>query len=116
MSSFTVARLVSMVRQSTPTAAVTSTDSQWISEEKTVRSHPCPILAFQVWTDKFQVSLRCFSLDAVQISPRFPSRGLLDGPRVEDVDPVRKAGRERQLIVRMPAVKFEKAEGKKRAR
>ena len=75
-----------------------------------------PILAFQVRTDKFQVSLRCFSLDAVQISPRFPSRGLLDGPRVEDVDPVRKAGCEHQLTVRMPAVKLEKAEGKKRAR
>ena len=37
----------------------------------------------------------------------------MDIPRVEDVDPVRRAERERQLAARLAAVELEKAEGKK---
>ena len=42
-----------------------------------------------------------------------PPRGIVDIPRVEDVDPVRRAERERQLAARLAAVELEKAEGKK---
>jgi pre-mRNA-splicing factor CWC22 len=38
---------------------------------------------------------------------------MADAPRVEDVDPARKAERERQLAARMAAVELEKADGKK---
>ena len=115
-------------RLSTPPAAVvTSTDSRWIShpkryitEEKKVCSHPCPF-----WLSKSGLtSSRSRSGVPPSVLPRCGadislvsiSRGSVDGPRVEDVDPVRKAGCEHQLTVRMPAVKLEKAEGKKRAR
>ena len=37
----------------------------------------------------------------------------MDASRVEDVDPARKAERERQLAARLAAVELEKAEGKK---
>ena len=48
------------------------------------------------------------------LSPRSPPpRRLADGPRVDDVDPARKAERERQLAARMAAVELEKVEGKK---
>ncbi|KAN0115923.1 hypothetical protein V8E52_006463 [Russula decolorans] len=42
-----------------------------------------------------------------------PPRGRADAPRVEDVDPVRRAERERQLAARMAAVELEKTEEKK---
>lgn len=42
-----------------------------------------------------------------------PPRGRADVPRVEDVDPVRRAERERQLAARMAAVELEKTEEKK---
>jgi len=42
-----------------------------------------------------------------------PSRERLDMPRVEDVDPVRRAERERQLAARMAAVELGKTDGKK---
>jgi pre-mRNA-splicing factor CWC22 len=42
-----------------------------------------------------------------------PLRGTLEAPRVDDVDPARRAERERQLAARMAAVELEKAEGKK---
>lgn len=39
-----------------------------------------------------------------------PPRDVVDIPRVEDVDPVRRAERERQLAARMAAIELEKAE------
>jgi hypothetical protein len=42
-----------------------------------------------------------------------PPRGVVDIPRVEDVDPVRRAERERQLAARMAAIELEKADEKK---
>jgi pre-mRNA-splicing factor CWC22 len=42
-----------------------------------------------------------------------PTRGVVEAPRVEDVDPVRRAERERQLAARMAAVELEKSESKK---
>ncbi|KAF8267827.1 hypothetical protein EI94DRAFT_1729347 [Lactarius quietus] len=42
-----------------------------------------------------------------------PPRGVVDVPRVEDVDPVRRAERERQLAARMAAVELGKVEDKK---
>ena len=45
-------------------------------------------------------------------SPPSP-RGVVDVPRVEDVDPVRRAERERQLAARLAAVELGKAEDKK---
>jgi pre-mRNA-splicing factor CWC22 len=45
-------------------------------------------------------------------SPPSP-RGVVDVPRVEDVDPVRRAERERQLAARIAAVELEKTEEKK---
>lgn len=44
-----------------------------------------------------------------------PPRAIVDVPRVEDVDPVRRAERERQLAARMAAVELEKTEEKKGA-
>ena len=46
-------------------------------------------------------------------SPPPPPRGRVDVPRVEDIDPVRRAERERQLAIRMAAVELEKTEEKK---
>ncbi len=46
------------------------------------------------------------------VSPS-PPRGVVDVPRVEDVDPIRRVERERQLAVRMAAVELEKTEDKK---
>ncbi|KAI0303496.1 armadillo-type protein [Multifurca ochricompacta] len=45
-------------------------------------------------------------------SPPAPRR-IVDLPKVEDVDPVRRVERERQLAARMAAVELEKAEDKK---
>jgi pre-mRNA-splicing factor CWC22 len=42
-----------------------------------------------------------------------PPRGIIDIPKVDDVDPVRRAERERQLAARMAAVELEKAQDKK---
>ena len=42
-----------------------------------------------------------------------PPRRTAGVPRLEDVDPARRAERERQLAARMAAVELEKAEGKK---
>jgi pre-mRNA-splicing factor CWC22 len=42
-----------------------------------------------------------------------PPRGIVGVPRVDDVDPVRRAERERQLAARMAAVELEKTEEKK---
>ncbi|KAI0293382.1 armadillo-type protein [Russula brevipes] len=42
-----------------------------------------------------------------------PPRGIVAAPRVDDVDPVRRAERERQLAARMAAVELEKSDGKK---
>lgn len=41
---------------------------------------------------------------------RSPPAKIPDRPRVDDVDPVRKAERERQLAARMAAIELEKAE------
>ncbi|KAI9446805.1 armadillo-type protein [Lactarius indigo] len=43
-----------------------------------------------------------------------PPRGVVDIPRVEDVDPVRRAERERQLAARMAAVELGKTEENKK--
>jgi len=45
--------------------------------------------------------------------PPPPRHGIVDVPRVEDIDPIRKAEFGRQLAAHMPPIKFEKAEGKK---
>jgi pre-mRNA-splicing factor CWC22 len=42
-----------------------------------------------------------------------PPRGIVAAPRVDDVDPVRRAERERQLAARMAAVELEKSDNKK---
>lgn len=42
-----------------------------------------------------------------------PPREIIDAPRVEDIDPVRRAERERQLAARLAAVELEKAEDRK---
>ena len=71
-------------------------------------------LAFQVLTDNLQVSLSADSgppsMRPRTHSPRPPPRRSVDAPRVEDVDPARKAERDRQLAALMVAVGVEKAE------
>ena len=71
-------------------------------------------LAFQVLTDNLQVSLSADSgppsMRPRSYSPRPPPRRSVDAPRVEDVDPARKAERDRQLAALMAAVGVEKAE------
>ncbi|KAI0003354.1 MIF4G-domain-containing protein [Russula compacta] len=42
-----------------------------------------------------------------------PPRAIVDAPRVEDIDPVRRAERERQLAARLAAVELERADDRK---